>query len=146
VLAMLDPKFRQHAVRGGLHVDGPIPEANLPVNSLRQVLYNLLSNAIEASPEQSSVRVTLGTVPDGLQILVSDEGPGVPEGLEAKIFEPFFTAKPSGDGDRANLGLGLAVCREIVARLGGSLDFQNQPGKGCVFRLVVPINATVDKH
>jgi signal transduction histidine kinase len=109
----------------------------LPRNSLVQVLFNIVQNAIEASPAGGTVTVALVPEEGRLEFAASDQGPGIPPGIGNRIFEPFFTTKEderSGGG----LGLGLAISREIMASLGGTLDY-NSTSAGTTFRIVVPL-------
>ncbi len=63
---------------------------------------------------------------------MEDQGPGVPDGLKAKLFQPFFTTKSEG------LGMGLAICHTILETLGGSIELQNRPERGATFQVVLP--------
>ncbi len=100
---------------------------------LEQVLQSLLSNASEAMSEGQSCQVALLADPSGrLQVEVRDNGPGLPPGLQAQNFRPFFTTKPQG------LGLGLHLARRIVERLGGQLSLHSRPGAGTTVRIVLP--------
>lgn len=101
---------------------------------LRQVLLNLVTNAIQAVGSKGRVEIILGGSPAEAWIEVADDGPGIPpENLE-RIFEPFFTTKPAETGT----GLGLSVSRGIVEELGGRLDVESEPGQGAVFRVHLP--------
>lgn len=101
---------------------------------LRQVLLNLVTNAIQAVPPGG--RVSLQFVGDDqeVEIAIDDNGPGIPDENIERIFEPFFTTKPDGQGT----GLGLAVSRGIVERLGGHIEVDSRPGEGCTFRVALP--------
>jgi signal transduction histidine kinase len=101
---------------------------------LRQVLLNLVTNAIQAVPEGGKVSIRLGGDDQEVSAAVEDNGPGIPEENIERVFEPFFTTKPEGHGT----GLGLAVSRGIVERLGGRIEIDNRPGEGCTFRVVIP--------
>lgn len=68
-------------------------------------------------------------------LVVEDEGPDVPDSLRAKLFTPFFTTKNEG------LGMGLAICSEILTSLGGSIEFQNRSGRGATFQVELPLAA-----
>ncbi len=106
---------------------------------LGQVFLNLIVNAAHAieagSIDRNEIRLVTGTDPSGRAVVeVRDTGMGIsPENL-GRIFEPFFTTKPAGIGT----GLGLFICKEIVAKLGGSLTVNSQPGRGSVFCVVLP--------
>jgi two-component system NtrC family sensor kinase len=99
---------------------------------LRQVLYNLMKNAVEASGPSGEVAVALAPSGHGVGIAVRDSGPGVPAAARARLFEPFFTTKPAGTG------LGLAVSRAIALAHGGDIDVEASASGGAVFTLRLP--------
>jgi signal transduction histidine kinase len=94
-------------------------EADVLANddALTRVIDNLVRNAIEASPENGEVTITLTKIERTVELDVDDRGPGVPKEREAEMFEPFFTTKPEGTG------LGLWHSRSLVESLGGSLGY-----------------------
>jgi two-component system NtrC family sensor kinase len=101
---------------------------------LRQIVVNLLANALDAVDRTGRVTVAASTVDSDVLITVSDTGHGIsPEDLR-RIFEPFYTTKGRGKGT----GLGLAICRQLTAALGGSISVQSQPGKGSTFYVRLP--------
>ncbi len=103
---------------------------------LRQVMENLLRNALQASPPEATVEVEVSTVksPAGetLRLLVRDHGPGLPSGREENIFEPFVTTRTQGTG------LGLAVARRIVELHGGTLVGRTHPQGGAELEVKIP--------
>jgi PAS domain S-box-containing protein len=107
---------------------------------LGQVFLNLLLNAAQALPERAAdsheVRVST-ELHDAARVVVevSDTGPGIPERMLERIFDPYFTTKPVGVGT----GLGLSIGRSIVTSLGGTLTAANAPGGGAVFRVTLPV-------
>ncbi len=106
---------------------------------LSQVFLNLLLNAAQALDgarrAENVVRVTLSVRRDGRACVeVADNGPGIPAALHDRIFEPFFTTKPIGEGT----GLGLAISRQLVHAAGGEVELESQPGKGALFRVLLP--------
>jgi PAS domain S-box-containing protein len=121
-------------------------ETHLPSTPLRvlgdegrlsQVLVNLLVNATQAlrgSPGSHVVQVALAREGADAVLDVIDDGPGIPAEIQARIFEPFYTTKPVGEGT----GLGLAVCREIIGSLGGTIEVASAPGEGTRFRVRIP--------
>ena len=99
----------------------------------RQVLFNLLRNALDASPRGSTITVTVATSGSDVELAVHDEGPGIPEAQHDLIFEPFFTTKEPGHGT----GLGLAIVHRIVQAHGGRITVQNAT-PGARFTITVP--------
>jgi signal transduction histidine kinase len=103
-----------------------------------QVVVNLLVNAAQAIPparHDGWVKVTLGAAADGWALLqVADNGPGVPPEAQHRLFKPFFTTKPAGQGT----GLGLSVVSDIVKAAGGRIDHEATPGGGATFRVLLP--------
>ena len=116
------------------------PGADLTVRSdpfqLRQVLLNLVTNAVQAIGKDGRVEIVVGGDAESAHIAVIDDGPGIPEENIERIFEPFFTTKAEGHGT----GLGLAVSRGIVEKLNGQIEVDSRPGSGCTFRVVLPRN------
>jgi signal transduction histidine kinase len=102
-------------------------------NQLQQVLINILMNAFEAAPPAGRVQLlarhALRGIRAGVEIAVQDNGPGIPASIQARIFEPFFSTKPPGEGT----GLGLPICRDIVKGLGGEITVYSEPGAGATF-------------
>jgi two-component system sensor histidine kinase HydH len=95
---------------------------------LRSVLENLINNALEAAAG-SPVDVAVTALRQELQVSVLDRGPGVPEELRRKVFDPFYTSKVQGSG------VGLAIARRFVEAAGGSLTLENRPGGGAEARV-----------
>lgn len=122
---------------------GPTPavEANEP--RLVQVALNLLLNAIAAIPETApetearEVCVRIAAHPDGALLEVADTGVGIAAADLDHIFDPFFTTR-AGQG---RLGLGLSICRYFVESWGGAIEVASEPGRGSVFRVVLPASA-----
>jgi two-component system sensor histidine kinase HydH len=108
--------------------------ARFPLDAprVRQALTNLLANAVQASPEGSPATARVAMEGDRLVFTVSDRGPGIPPGDLERIFEPFYTTRPTGTG------LGLAVAQRIVQMHGGTLTAANEPGGGATFRMAIP--------
>ena len=114
---------------------GDLPAVECLPFQLNQVFLNLLVNAAQAIAERGSI--TLRTARDGdfVTIAVSDTGCGIPPENLARIFDPFFSTKPVGKGT----GLGLSVAYGIVAKHGGRIEVNSEPGKGTTFTVRLPI-------
>jgi len=109
--------------------------ASCDPDQIRQVLWNLLVNACQASPT-AAVTVRCGPVPGGGAFLeVEDDGPGIAADDLSQIFTPFFTTKPSGTG------LGLATVQRLVDAHGGSVSVRSEPGRGACFTVRLPAGA-----
>ncbi|MGB8226704.1 MAG: PAS domain S-box protein [Sedimentisphaerales bacterium] len=103
----------------------------------RQVIYNIVQNAIQASPPQGIVKITALIDDSRLDIQVSDEGHGIDEKNRDKIFEPFFTTGSGGPG--SGIGLGLSITKDIISAMDGTIDFTSKKDKGTVFNISIPI-------
>lgn len=95
--------------------------------SLRRALRNLITNA---ATHGGGARVTLRAIGQYAQIVIEDDGPGIPDALLSQVFEPFFRVDPGRGKAVKGAGLGLAIAREIVERLGGSIVIENRPEGG----------------
>jgi signal transduction histidine kinase len=99
-----------------------LPEVLADENQLRQALINLVRNAADAmNGKGGAVRITTRKSELGVEIHVADEGPGIPEDVREKIWEPFFSTKEGGTG------LGLALTRQIISEHGGSVEVTSGP-------------------
>jgi two-component system NtrC family sensor kinase len=93
-------------------------------NQIRQVLINLLNNAIHATDQEGEITVRLQSTDTGASMDIIDSGTGIPKENLDRIFEPFFSTKAPGKGT----GLGLFVSRDIVEKFGGKLTVESQVG------------------
>lgn len=113
---------------------------------LRQVLINIINNAVHATPAGGKVTATIETLDDQVAIHITDTGRGIPREHLEKIFEPFFSTKPPGEGT----GLGLFVSRSIIDKLGGKIDVESRLGQGTRFCIGLPrhpdVTGNLDKQ
>ena len=133
LLLLLEYAARRHGVMLDVSIPGDLPMVRADRNQLQQVLINILMNAFEAARPTGHVQLLAceahrGTRA-GVEIAVHDSGPGIPASTQAKIFEPFFSTKPPGEGT----GLGLPICRDILKGLGGEITVYSEPGAGATF-------------
>jgi len=114
---------------------GTLPRVPVYVDELNQVWTNLIQNAQQALGGKGAI--TIETLVDGATAVVRviDDGPGVPADVLPRIFEPFFTTKPKGEGT----GLGLGICRQIIAKHGGDLRCESRAGHTC-FEVRLPVS------
>jgi len=132
------PRWKDRAQASNVHIN-----LNLQINShalvlgdpseLREVLVNMVFNAVDAMPEGGKLMLSADEVEDQIQISVSDTGTGMTQETRSRVFDPFFTTK-----GEAGMGLGLAVCYGIIQRHSGSVDIDSEPGRGTTFRITLP--------
>ncbi len=136
IITLIETTRRVHEVELELEVSNAVSEVYLPEGALRQVLYNLIQNAIEASPRHGRVKVAAEINDDQLHMSVQNQGHGISEEVRSRLFEPFFTTKK--DLSRGGFGLGLSVSKSLVEAMGGSLDFESGIAHGTEFRVTLP--------
>jgi signal transduction histidine kinase len=146
----LAPTLREMAARfnsrrPGVHFISPSPEIKLNVDAdkARTVLRNLLENAFKYTlPDSRPVEISCVQSDQSVVISVSDDGPGIPIGDVAGLFEPFFRVDRSRSKKTGGYGLGLSICKRIMEAHGGDIVFQNNPVRGASFILTFPISAS----
>jgi signal transduction histidine kinase len=126
--------------------DANLPHANVAPQEIGRVLLNLITNAFHAVSEKSSeagaggfdplVSVKTARHEGTIRITVSDNGNGIPDNIVDKIFQPFFTTKPTGSGT----GLGLSISYDIVKAHGGTISVHSIAGEGTEFTISLPIS------
>ncbi|MDT5158908.1 MAG: hypothetical protein QOH51_3265 [Acidobacteriota bacterium] len=130
--------FEQRGNDGGVRVevltDSSVGEVATDEAMVRQILDNLLSNALDAVGEGGSIRVSTFLDGERVRVEVEDDGSGIPPETLARVFDPFFTTKDPGRG----AGLGLAISLTLAEAMGGALTVESRPGKGSRFRLWLP--------
>jgi len=107
-------------------------------DKLRQVLVNLLDNAIKYSPDGGQVEVELAGGAGRVRLTVRDRGLGIPSAEQERIFEKFYRLDPALTRGVGGSGLGLFISRELVARMGGNLTVRSEPGEGAAFVVDLP--------
>jgi len=138
-LQRLDAQLTGRALEVSLPPDLPLVSCD-PV-LIEQTLINLLENA--AKYGAGSIDVLATPTPEEVTVEVSDRGPGIPEGQEARIFEKFQRVVP--ESSATGVGLGLAICRAIIFAHGGRIWVQNRDGGGASFRFTLPIDGEAPK-
>ena len=125
-------------------LDTSIPLLNINKQDLGRALLNIFNNAFQAVSENHSlsdhaaspgVQLVTKMVGDKIQVSVIDNGPGIPDSIKEKIFQPFFTTKPTGQGT----GLGLSLAYDIVKAHGGTILVDSTVGKGSTFVITIPV-------
>lgn len=134
---LLEHQLRARGLRLESSCAADMPPVRGNPSECKQVLLNLLHNAIDASPPGASIRVSCRRDGADAVLEVEDQGPGIPADSLERIFDPFFTTKAPGKGT----GLGLAIVHRIVEAHGGRIEVANT-GHGALFRVRVPLAST----
>ena len=135
------------AVEKGLQLSSDVPDGlprvNIDFLRIRQVLLNLLENAMAHTPAGGSITVSAGLSPDFVEVSVSDTGEGIPAEEVANIFERFHRVDKSRSRSTGGSGLGLTISRYIIEEHQGKLSAQSELGKGSRFSFTIPITREV---
>lgn len=121
-----------------LETGEPAPVVAVEPEHFVRVLSNLLDNALSFSPIGGTVRVAISSGPAGVQISVSDEGPGVAKVDRQRIFDRFYSTRPESHSGEGHLGLGLPIVRAIVESYGGRVECAPRHGAGASFTVTLP--------
>jgi two-component system sensor histidine kinase DctS len=140
VMPLVILQARKLGVRVQVNCPADLPDVLCDRTMVEQVLLNLARNGMQAMADDASHKVLTLTVRPAasnassrwLEFLVADLGQGIPEGVAAKLFTPFFTTKQEG------MGLGLSLCRTVVEQHGGFLGHQPNLPRGTVFSFTLP--------
>jgi signal transduction histidine kinase len=115
------------------------PRVMLDPDRLRQVLINLIGNAVKFTPEGGRVDVALLAEPDAVVLQVTDTGIGIPHEEQERLFTRFFRSSLAQQQAIPGSGLGLSIARAIVDKHGGSMTVESEPGHGTTFRVRLPL-------
>ena len=116
-------------------LDSSLPEIEIDTDQIRQVLTNIVTNAVQAMPEGGKLTIETRQKDSLLEIDISDTGIGIPDKTIGKIFDPLFTTRAKG------IGLGLAVCKTVISRHEGEIEVRSEEGKGTTFTIKLPLKA-----
>lgn len=137
--------YRERVGSHNIDLTVDIPEASLPPvdvdpGRIRQVLRNLLDNAIRHTPQGGAIALTAGADTHGfVRVEVSDTGSGIAAGDLPHVFEHFYKVDPARERSRSGSGIGLAIVKQLVEAHGGSVAVQSELGKGSVFSFTLPV-------
>jgi signal transduction histidine kinase len=130
VIALYQPRLAAVAVEKSLAADLPAVSADRDL--LARALGNLVANALDAMPQDGTLRLRTAARPDAVAVEVEDTGPGLTDDQRTRLFTPYYTTKKGGTG------LGLAIVQSIVSDHGGRIEVRSEPGRGTAFTLVLP--------
>ena len=135
VATALRPMFEKRGVMVNVDVPSRMPVVRLDSMHFEQAVVSLVTNAVQASEPGQTVRVAAEPLDDltgRWKLIVEDHGVGIPREIQHKIFQPYFTTKPDGNG------IGLATARKVVRLHGGELTVESEPGHGSRFEATMP--------
>jgi len=116
-------------------LDADLSAVEIDTDQVRQVLVNMIINAVQAMPEGGKLAISARERDKSPEVEISDSGCGIPEEIIDKIFDPLFTTRAKG------IGLGLAVCKTIIERHKGNIEVKSKVGKGTTFTIKLPLKA-----
>jgi two-component system NtrC family sensor kinase len=131
---VFEQRGRERGISFEVEPDASVGEVATDEAMLRQVLDNLLSNALDAVADGGRVRVSTALDGARVRVEVGDDGHGIAPDVLARVFDPFFTTKDPGSGS----GLGLAISLTLAEAMGGAITVESKPEKGSLFRLWLP--------
>jgi len=120
-----------------------LPNLHADPDRLEQVFINLLDNAIRVTPVGGLVEVVIKDLKEKVRVLISDNGPGIPQEEQPLIWERFYKVDKSRTRKSGGTGLGLAIVKEIIEAHGGSIEILSLPGAGSTFAFTLPISAVI---
>jgi len=139
-------------IEASIDIDPEIPRIKTDLNGLKQVLINLVKNAAEAMDKGGKINVVTRflseskkilidekkQIPGSIELIVSDNGPGINEKVKGTLFEPYTTTKIGS----SNAGLGLSIVHSIVKELNGQIRCESEPGQGTRFTITLPVDSS----
>jgi signal transduction histidine kinase len=144
VCRLLEPEATSVGVRLGVAVPSDLPSVRADSTRLRQVLFNLLANAIKFSEQGGMVRVSVGLKSDGrMQIDIADTGPGIAMEDMARIMRPFERATDRMGREIPGVGLGLPLASQLISLHGGKLEVDSEPGAGTTASFYLPAERVI---
>lgn len=134
-IGLLQKQLTDNKVQLKLILAHNIPLARLDKLQFSQILFNLILNAIKAMDQKGEITITTALKSENIELRIKDNGIGINKENKTKIFQPFFTTKPKGEGT----GLGLSVVHGIIQNHKGTINVSSEPNKGTEFIITFPI-------
>ncbi len=135
VITFTSNEAEKNGIRLSAKLDGQLPYALVDPEQIKQVLLNLIINALHATPRGAVVEVTSRRAGEFAELAVRDHGVGIEPGIRDRIFDPFFTTKPEGSG------LGLSVAYQLIKQHGGEIEVADTGGEGSLLVVRLPLTA-----
>lgn len=130
---LLEPEIDNRGQELVVHLDPSLPDSEFDPAQIRQILINLIKNAMHAMTRGGILTLETGTRDNGVWVSVADTGHGIPQEQINRIFEPYFSTKEKGTG------LGLMLVQRIIQDHSGRIELESPPGAGTVFRIWLPL-------
>lgn len=121
-----------------VEIESDLPQVSVEPDRIMQILVNLLTNATEYCPENSTIKVTASSVGSEVEVAVSDDGPGIPADQLDHVFDRFTRGEAGLTQRVGGTGLGLAIAKSLIELHGGAIGVTSKEGKGATFRIVLP--------
>lgn len=122
-----------------IYDENPVLQMDFDTNHIKQMLDNLLSNAVKFTPADGEILLHLQQVDDHLQIKVKDNGIGIPTNQQVAIFDRFYQTNPTNRQQSTGTGIGLALAKELIELMDGTIKVESAPNKGTTFTVLLPI-------
>jgi two-component system, sporulation sensor kinase E len=133
-IELLRPELENRGQRVIEKLSSNLPEVPCDATQIKQVLVNLIRNAVQAMNRGGEITIETGAASEAVWVSISDTGSGIPEEKLNRIFQPFFTTKKRGSG------LGLMIVQRIIRDHAGRIDVESKPGQGTTFRVWLPLH------
>lgn len=133
----MDAEIDDTLIKVEFDLESQLPAVWADAGQIRQVFLNVLRNAVQEMPGGGVIRISSKIEGPNCRVLVSDTGSGIPEEMLARIFDAFYTTKPTGSG------LGLSICSQIVRNHSGRMEASSAPGEGATFIITLPAAAQI---
>lgn len=139
LIGLFESRLKQRSIQVQNKIHSALPKANADSDRLRQVLVNLMDNAVKFSHDYGTIVFDAKVAGKHLLVSVSDSGIGIPEAKIGRIFERFFRVDSARSRDLGGSGLGLSIVKHLVEAHGGTIVCRSRPGKGSSFEFSLPI-------
>jgi PAS domain S-box-containing protein len=136
---LIEADARKIGVETRTELDTDLPQFFFDPNQIKQVLLNLLQNALQSFESEGTITVATEALEDQVRIRIRDTGSGIPEEVKENMFNPFFTTRPDGTG------LGLAICQQIIHDHGGRIRVDSKVAEGTTFTFTLPLCQSLEE-
>ena len=142
----IQPNAEKARINISIHIEDNVPELNIDSERIKQVVINIINNALKFSPAETTIDIRVKNQEDGILFEIQDFGKGIPKDKQRKIFDTFYQVDSGMDRKFGGAGLGLSICRGIVLSHGGEIwvESNGNPGEGSTFKFTLPFTPVQD--